>query len=661
MKRLSIFLPLLLWANLVAQEPRNFTVDDALALKEVSDPQLSPDGEWVAYVLRELDLKEDTARSDIYMVPFAGGDPIRLTSDPKSDSHPRWSPDGRYLAFLSSRKDDKSQIWLLDRRGGEPFQLSRLKSGAGGFEWSPDSKHLVTVSKDPDPDEPEDQSEEKKKTKPPLVITRLQFKRDGEGYLTDRRNHLYTVAVEGGEAKQITDGPYDDSQPRWSPDGKNIAFVSNRTPEPDSNDNSDIFLVSAQGGEARQLTTNPGPDRRPAWSPDGRQITYVSHDNPEMVWYAVDHLAVIDVEGDGGAARWLTEDLDRNVSSPAFSGDGRHVYFLLEDSGNVHLARVSADGSDSEIERVVAGDRSLEDFHAQGDSLVLQLSEPTFPARLFAHDGEGRLRPLTSHNQKLLHEVRLGEVENLHFQSAKGVEIEGFATKPPGFSADRRYPTILWIHGGPVAQYDTGFNTIWQVFAGAGYLVVSANPRGSSGYGEDFSHAIWADWGNKDYVDVMAAVDHVIEKGYADPDNLGVGGWSYGGILTNYVITKTGRFKAAISGASEVDYLSCYGTDHYQSEWERELGLPWENRDLYLRMSPISYIDQVVTPTLVLCGELDWNVPLSQSEQLYQSLRRLGVETTLIIYPGQSHGIRKPTYQKDRYERFIGWFDKYLK
>jgi len=288
------------------------------------------------------------------------------------------------------------------------------------------------------------------------------------------------------------------------------------------------------------------------------------------------------------------------------------------------------------------------------------LSEPHLPGELFVLDKDN-LRQLTRTNDKFMAGLMLAEVENIHFKSKDGTEIEGFFFKPPDFNPSLRYPTLLRIHGGPVAQFDFSFNFEAQLFAANGYCVVLVNPRGSSGYGQDFSLGIWKNWGDKDFEDVMAGVDYAIAKGYADPDRLGVGGWSYGGILTNYVITKTDRFKAAITGASEVLYVANYGHDHYQLQWEKELGLPWKNRETWERLSPFNSVENIVTPTLIMGGEKDWNVPVLNSEQLYQALRRMGRTTQLVVYPGESHGIRRPSFQKDRYERYLAWYGKYVK
>lgn len=650
-------------APLAAQAPRPLKVDDIFSLKTVGDPRLSPDGRWVAYTVRAMDPKEDSANTDIYMVPFEGGAALRLTSSPKPESRPRFSPDGRYLAFLSGREGKKAQVWLLDRRGGEAVKLTDYKADVSDLAWSPDGKRLALVVGDVDPDE---QGEEKQggeatgasKTPKPIVIRRLQFKRDGEGYLRDLRQHLYVFDVESKKSVQITSGPYDDSDPVWSPDGRWIAFASNRTSDPDANDNSDLFLVEAKEKQTpRALTTWEGNDGSPSFSPDGKWIVYLAGGDPKDVWYDTNTVAVVPVAG--GAPRLLTEALDRNAGDPRFSPDGKSVFFVLEDGGNEHLARIPVSGG--AVERVVAGERTVQayDLGSKGEIVVLE-STPQRPAEVSVV-AAGSPRRLTGVNDEFLKGIRLGEVRRFQATSPDGTKIDAFLTLPPDVAPGKKVPTLLRIHGGPVAQYNTAFNLEWQILAAHGYAVIGANPRGSSGYGREFSRAIWADWGNKDYQDVMAAVDAAVAMGVADPERLGVGGWSYGGILTNYVITKTGRFKAATSGASEVLYLSNYGTDHYQREWEGELGLPWEKTEQWIKISPFFQVAKVTTPTLILCGEEDVNVPLLNSEQLYQALRRLGRETELVIYPGQSHGITKPSYQKDRFERYLAWYDKYLK
>ena len=640
---------------------RSFTIQDALGIASVYDPQLSPDGEFVVYVVSRIDLEANRSESRIHGVPFAGGDSAPLTRAGRSASHPRFSPDGSRLAFLASGEGEKTQIWLLPLAGGEARVLSDLPAGVSSFSWAPDGSALAVVSMDPDPNE----AEEGEEAEPvPLVIDRRQFKRDGRGYLDDRRRHVYVVDALDGSHEQKTFGPYDDGSPVFSPDGSEIAFVSVRPADggdPDATDNSDIFLIPRDADERTEpvrLTGNPGPDRSPVFSPDGGWIAHTGNRKPELIWYATEHLYALNRATD--EIVHVAAGLDRNLSNPRFSADGSAVLALLEDSGNRHLASFGISEA-AVAERVIAGERDVRDMEMVGDRVVAVAARTDRPPEVIAWTSGEEPRRLTGENEALLGEIELAAVERITFPSSDGTEIQGFVTRPPGFEEGRRYPTILWIHGGPVSQFSTSFQSTWQLFAANGYLVVAANPRGSSGRGEAFSHAIWADWGNLDYEDVNAAVDHVIERGWADPDRLGVGGWSYGGILTNYVITKTTRFHAAVSGSSETEYRAAYGNDHYQLEWELELGLPWENPELYNRLSPISRVHHVTTPTLVLCGEKDWNVPLSQSENLYQSLRRLGVPTQLIIYPGQSHGIRLPSFQKDRYERYVGWFDRFLK
>lgn len=643
-------------------------IDDLMALKSVGSPVISPDGDWVAYTVRTTDVEADKSSSRIFIVSTDGETVIPMTAKAGSASAPQWSPDGRYLSFIASRggEEAKSQVWTLDRRGGEAQAYTKLKQGVRGYRWSPDGSRMLLVIRDQSEVELEraaakEAGEDVKDRPRPWVIDRLQFKRDRVGYLDRTRNHLYVVDGRMGAPLQLTFGDFEDSAPRWRPDGAEIAFVSNRTEEPDANENSDIFIVSALGDaemrEARQLTTNPGQDSAPSWSHDGSLITYTADIQPELIWYATNHLAVIPATG--GEAQLLTQALDRNVSAPVFTADDSAILFGLEDSAERHLARY--DLSSGAISRPIEGNISLRgfDLHASG-SVAAMISSAHLPGEVHLLR-DGALSQLTDTNHEVLAPLKLAEVLNVTFPSADGTEIEGFIFTPPDYQEGQRYPTILRIHGGPVAQYDFSFNTEAQLFAANGYVVVLTNPRGSSGYGRDFSMGIYQSFGVNDTADVLAGVDYAIAEGFADADKLGVGGWSYGGILTDYVITQTTRFKAATTGASFAQTIANYGVDHYQRQWVIEYGTPWENHDLWESIASFNDIGNVTTPTLVMGGEVDWNVPIINSEQIYQALKQQGVDTQLVVYPGQSHGIRRPSFIRDRLERYLAWYAKYLK
>jgi dipeptidyl aminopeptidase/acylaminoacyl peptidase len=399
-------------------------------------------------------------------------------------------------------------------------------------------------------------------------------------------------------------------------------------------------------------------NRAPSWSPDGTLIAYVQGGKPELLYYGGQKVAVVPAAG--GPARVLTASLDRNVLSPTFSPDGSSVLFLLEDDRVYHLARVPAAGG--AVERLIEGSRAIGDLSVGKDGRIALTSSTTeHPTEVFAVQGQ-TLRKLSAQNDAWLRDVRLAPVEAISFKSRDGTPIHGFMLKPPDFRPGTRYPTILRIHGGPVWQYFHDFaNLDWQVLAARGYVVLGVNPRGSSGRGEKFATAIFAAWGERDGDDVLAAVDYAVGQGIADPQRLGVGGWSYGGILTNQVIVRDRRFKAAISGAGQGNALLGYGTDMYALEYELELGKPWANLDAWRRVSqPFLHADRIVTPTLFVCGQDDWNVPLVNSEQMYQALKSLGRETELVIYPGESHGIERPSFVLDRMERYLEWYGKYL-
>lgn len=677
MKRLAMVSTLILLASalptcLPAQEtpedtttPRLLTIQDQFNIRSVGSPEISPDGEWVAFTVSTTNLDKEETKTRIWVAPTSGGDPFPVTMSGESVSSPRWSPDGKHLSFTARRNDDKgSQVYVLDMRGGEARRLTEVEGGVGSYEWSPDAGKLVLAIRDRD----STASSEEGGSKPrdPWVIDRLQFKRDGRGYLADSlRTHLYVFDIASEKLSQITSGRWDEGSPAWSPDGSKIAFVSNRTRDPDANSNSDIWVVAAdntdKGSTLLRITEYEGGDGSPSWSPDGKWIAYTTQVvDPRYSALSNNRLAVRAADG-SGERRILGDDLDRMVGSPHFTPDGEALLFSIGDSGENHVGRI--DLATGEITRPIEGEISARGFSVSRDgAIATTVSSYHMPGEVFVKDEDGdTLRQLSRVNDSVMGSLKVAKVENVHFSASDGPEIEGWVFFPPDYEEGNAYPTILRIHGGPHGSYGVSWNYEAQLLAANGYLVLITNPRGSSGYGNDFSMALWQKWGIPDFRDVMAGVDHVIARGWADPDRLGVGGWSYGGILTNYVITKTDRFQGAISGASMGLLISNFGVDHYQLGNEREWGLPWESRELWEELSPWNAIDQVTTPTLFMGGEVDWNVPVLNSEQLYQALKRRGIDTRLVVYPGQTHGIRVPSYNVHRYTEYLAWYDRYVK
>lgn len=661
MRPLVLLLALSLSALAQAPQKRSLTLDDQHKFLDVGAPQCSPDGKTIAYTLTTVDVAGDKRDTDIWTISVDGKENLRLTSSPEAEASPKWSPDGKYLAFTSSRpgpdpKVKGNQIWLLDRRGGEARQITSFKQNLSGFEWAPDSKRLLLTMKEVDEAAPVDPKDAKPK---PIVIDRYAFKRDMQGYITGpHRNRLYLYDMETKKAELVTTENFDENAPEFSPDGKYIVFSSKRGPgDPDRGNNSDIWVVEAKAGSTpRRLTTFAGDDSNPTWSPDGKYIAYTQGTVPSNAAYGMPRLMVVPFEG--GEPKMLSASLDRGVSQPRFTADGRAVDFFVADDRSVWMGRVPVTGG--AIEKILVGKRVLRAIDRSGTCTAMLVGTAKSVPEIYALEG-GSLRKLTSHNDKLLSELNLADVEEVEFKAKDGNEVHALLYKPVGYVAGKKYPALLNIHGGPNAQDDHSMSFERQLLAANGYAVLAVNYRGSAGRGQSYGNAIAADWGNKEVIDLLAGADWLVSSGIADPDRMGVGGWSYGGILTDYLIASTTRFKAAVSGAGTAFTVSYYGTDQYILQYDNEIGSPWKNFDKYVKIAyPFLHADRIKTPTLFIVGVQDFNVPAAGSEQMYQALKSLGVDTGLVLYPGEFHGIRRPSFQKDRLQRYLDWYKKYL-
>lgn len=622
---------------------RKLTMDDYGRIHAPGRPQLSPDNRQIAWSME----------GQIFVVATGNNEPRSITSAASSASDPRWSADGRFLYFLSDRSES-SQLWKLPVNGfGEAQQLTDFEHGIDSLKLSPDEKRLLLSFSDNDLGE-ESANEEPQ----PFVVTRRQFKRDaGEGYITagqERHLYVYNIALES--LLKITSGAYDELGGAWSADGRSVVFISNRD-DPDASYTADVWRVAAdntdKGMLLTRLTNNAESKSSPAWSPDGERIAYLTAGDGV---YGQQNIAV--VPASGGEPTILTTELDRWVSSFEFSADGSWIYFNYDHSGAAGLARVRV--RDAKIEQLADDERVVRAFDAGRDGNVAVLaSGREGAADIYRFDGR-RLARLTDLNREFFAEVALGNKSRVSFESKDGTVVEAFITTPPDYVQGRAYPAVLHIHGGPVGQFTWGFDFTPQYLATNGYVVIEPNPRGSTGRGQEYINAIYGIWGVPDYADVIAAVDYAVAQGIADPDRLAVTGYSYGGYMTNVVITQTTRFKAAATGAGHALIEANVGHDIYQQWYYWELGLPWENHDKYSVVSPLLRAGNVKTPTIFLGGRIDWNVPILNAELFYQALKVQGIDSTLVVYPGMHHGGWSEAFEKDYLVRMVDWFDHYV-
>jgi dipeptidyl aminopeptidase/acylaminoacyl peptidase len=638
--------------------------EDVYELASATDPRLSPDGKLVAFVVTRLDREQNDYRSAIFVAPTdRSTPPRRLTAGEKQDAAPRWSPDGRELAFVSNRAGEKKQLYVLPLEGGEPRRLTELKESAQEPVWSPDGTRIAFSSRVPDPA----YEEEDDARRGPRRFTRLAFKLDGEGWTGDRRQQLFAVAADGlSEPQQLTSGDFECAGPTWSPDGAWIAFASARDEDWDVQTVSDVYVVASSGGEPVKITRSDGYCAGPSWSPDGSLVAYQYtpgvFDDPRHAQLAV-------VPGKGGEPSVLTAELDRNCApyppmrEPVW--DGSDLVFAVEDAGNTHLYRVASAGSSPA--RIVEGELGVTGFDAAGGEVVYTASTPTTFSDLYLGGA-----PATRLGDAFAARVELIAPERFTATSKDGTEVEAWIMRPAGLEPGARHPVLLNIHGGPFTQYGNRLFDEFQVFAGAGYAVVYSNPRGSSGYSEEWGRAIRGPieggpgWGTVDYEDLMAVADEALRRfDFCDPERTGVLGGSYGGFMTSWIVGHTDRFKAACSERAVNNFVAEAGSSDIGTWFKGFVGAHWfEDPETHMKISPSTYAPRISTPLLILHSENDLRCPMVNAEELFSILRILGRDVELVRFPDEGHELSRsgsPRHRVMRFEVILDWFDRHLK
>jgi dipeptidyl aminopeptidase/acylaminoacyl peptidase len=642
--------------------------EDVYELTGVGDPRISPDGTRIAYVITSIDREANEYKGAIWVARRDGAEePRRFTFGEKRDGSPRWSPDGRSIAFISNRGDEKAQaqIYVIPAEGGEARRLTDLKESVGELAWSPDSTCIAFTARVRD----EAYEEEDDKKRKPRRFTRLFYKLDSVGWTGDRRKHVFVVDLEGGEPRQVTSGDGEHGEPAWAPDGKRLVFSALRGERWDTELISRLYSVDLEGGEPKQLTGDGAAYDAPALSPDGARLAYrfTVEDGTDP-----HHTQLGVMNADGSDAKLLTTSLDRqcapypDLREPLW--DGNRLVFNVEDGGNVHLYAVAADGS-GEPELLVGGEKVISGYDVHDGELVYVASRYTTMRELYAGPDEQRV---TDAGGTFTAGRELVEPERFTAASEDGYEVDAWVVRPAGFEAGKRYPTLLNIHGGPFSQYGTGFFDEFQVYAGAGYVVLYSNPRGGSGYSEAHGRAIRGPlngagpgWGARDYEDVMAVVDTALERfDFVDPERLGVIGGSYGGYMTSWIIGHTKRFKAAVSERAVNNLVSMFGSSDLFWVFERQFGGPlWDDVGAYVERSPATYVQEMETPVLVLHSEQDLRCNIEQGEHLFTALRLLGKEVEMLRFPAESHELSRagsPLHRVLRFEAVLEWFGRYL-